>query len=100
MKIYVILGLLAAYSTALVFGTWQVATGIEAKKDLKVIEEQVKDGNQDAEAIRETIEEVSKERVVVVEKIVRLPAIPSSDCPISDVVELQSQAYQAIMQVH
>lgn len=100
MKLYVILALIAAYTAFVIFATWQVATGREARKDLKVIEKQVEDSNEDAIEIQKEVETIEKERTVVVEKIVRLPAVRASDCPLSDVIELQSQAYQAIMQVH
>lgn len=99
-RILIIIGLVIAIATGSFFAGYQVANGRCVAKQLTTLSNAVEDANEDAEVINETRTGIQNEKVKVVEKIVQLPPIIiESECPLSDVIELQQSIYEAITQV-
>jgi hypothetical protein len=99
-RILIIIGLIIAIATGSFFAGYQVKAGRCATAQLETLGDAVEDSNEDAEAIIETRTEIANERVKVVEKIVQLPPIVvESECPLTDVIQLQQSIYEALAKV-
>jgi len=89
IKIKLIVVGIAAYTSFLVWATWQISTAREAKKQNNIMQAAIKKSNKDAETLRIIRAEKRNEIRVVEEKIVYLPG-PVIDntkpCPSDDVV--------------
>ncbi len=96
-KIPVMLLLIAGYSAFLIWSTWQVATGREAKKELNVVEEKIDQHNESEVEIGETVRYVEKTKIQYRDRIVHLPPVDvSGPCPIDELTRLRNEAYGAI----
>jgi len=97
IKNYLFAAVFIAYTGLIIFGTWQVVSGKEAKKERKVIVATIEEHNDAVEKITDVVKEVEKVQIVYRDKIIRIPAVnPGDGCPVVELVRVRNEAIQAL----
>lgn len=92
MKVYLAIGFLAAYGALVSWGTWQICTGKEAKKDVKVITNEIKNHNADTKALQKHTIEVQTRKVKAQDANKRIERNPVPvDCPVDEFERLWNE---------
>lgn len=76
---------------------YQLGKASEIKKEIRTIENNVENHNEDVKEINETVRTVEKIIYRDREKIVRIPAVDASEpCPISELTRVRNESYKAL----
>lgn len=96
MKIYIAIALIVGISSSSFYVGFQVATGREAKKDVKLLSKAIEDSNEDQIEIIEHIAEVNKTTNEATREIIKIKTIVVTErCIVNDVIRLRNEAYTA-----